>query len=130
MRKDNEGLGSKQNGRGFTKEKRFVVVALKDKDKQLYPSPSQYNSHVYNTISESTQYGKFHTRSSSFGPHDPSRDKYHNRQYYKELERGYTAGASPGPGAYEGHDKVKSLSHVRKSTDNSFTKVSFSKLYL
>lgn len=99
---------------------------MKDKDKQLYPAPSQYNAHVYNTISEATQYGKFFSRSSSFGPHDASRDKYHNRQYYKELERGYTAGASPGPGAYESHDKVKSLSHVRKSVDNSFTKVTFS----
>jgi len=113
---------------GFTKEKRFLVQHFKLRGKEFMPAPNQYNSHLHNTIS-STQSSQFFARSNSFGPNERDRfgkdaDKFNNKQYFKELDRGYLMSISPGPAAYQNNtENLKSLSHVRKSFDNSFTKV-------
>ena len=121
LKKDSEGVGMRRNGRGFTKEKRFVIVSMKNKDKIDYPAPSQYNSHMHNTIS--SNFGTFslgHRRSNT---NISNQDKYHSKIYFKELERCYNNSGSPGPGAYNNHDKVSRLSYIRNSHHNSFTKV-------
>lgn len=122
LRSDTESVGTKENGRRFTKEKRFAIMALKSRDKLETPAPGHYNSHMYNTLS-STKWEKFQSRTNSVDGSRSVQDKYHNKQYYKELERGYLQEASPGPGAYDSHNQFGTLSHVKKSVDNSFTKV-------
>ena len=121
LRQDSEALGKKLNGRGFTKEKRFVVVSLKNKDKLNTPAPSQYNAHMYNTIS--SNFGKFKLKDKDNSHNNSLQDKYHNNIYFKELERCYNNQTSPGPGAYDSHHKTANLSNVRRSAVNSFTKV-------
>lgn len=115
-------------GKGFTKEKRFLMQAKKEQETSLYPSPNHYNSNLYNTIS-STQYGKLLSRTNSMDAKnsfaDKSIEKFNKKQYYKELEKGYYHSISPGPGAYNiGGQLTKSLSYVRNSINTSFTKVS------
>lgn len=85
FRQDSESVGLKQNGRAFTKEKRFLIVSLKNKDKVHNPAPSHYNAHMYNTIS--SNFGSFCARNNSSDLRTSLKDKYHNKQYYKELER-------------------------------------------
>lgn len=122
LRQDTESVGAKDIGTKFTQEKRFAIVAMKSRDKLMTPAPGQYNSHEHNTMSK-TSLTLFHSRTNSFDARRNLRDKFNNKQYYKELERGYGNNASPGPGAYDSHNKFGSLSHVRKSNDNSFSKV-------
>jgi hypothetical protein len=122
LKHDTDSIGKKPNGRAFAQEKRFVVVALKDKDKEFYPAPSHYNSHFHNTIA-SSMFERGRT-GHSLDRNNLSKEKFNSKQYYKELERGYLNNHSPGPGAYNHHEKTKSLSYVRKSIDSSFTKVS------
>lgn len=117
----------KHNGRAFTKEKRFLIQAQKERNNTITPAPDHYNSHLYNSIS-STQYGRFFSRTNSLdarrSKENTTTEKFNKKQYYSELEKGYYHSISPGPGAYNnGTEITKSLSHVRKSFDPKFSKV-------
>ena len=85
LRQDSDSIGKRDAGKGFPKEKRFAIVAMKTKHKVDEPSPSQYNSHMYNTIS--SNFGLAGARKTNSETRLSLQDKYHNKQYYKELER-------------------------------------------
>jgi len=125
LEKDSNQVGSKLNGRGFTKEKRFVVVSLKDRDKAFYPSPSEYNPRFHRTVS-SHMFSKSQTLRHSVdlnkkrNPLDDSKSLKEGANHKSEL---ILKVATPGPGTYNSHEKTKTLSHVRRCRDNSFTKV-------
>ncbi|CAI2367039.1 unnamed protein product [Moneuplotes crassus] len=113
IKQDKSGLGSTQ-GRGFTKEKRFVVVAMKNRDKLSNPAPSHYNHHLHNTIS--SNFGNLRNKDRS------ATKKYHNKPDFKKQKGCYGNESSPGPGAYDNHLQTSSLSRMRRSHHNSFTK--------
>lgn len=123
MKKDTESFGFKKNGRGFTKEKRFMSARMKDKDKIANPAPSHYNSHMFNTIS--SNFGTYSLHQRRANTKVSFDNKYKNKLYFKELERCNINQHSPGPGAYNYQDKVLKLSYMRNSHHNSFTKVKY-----
>ena len=121
-------IDMKTTATGFSKEKRFLVQNQKEKQNALSPSPSQYNSNIYNTIS-STLYNKNSSRTGKLNLASSlscsNKNKFNTHMYYKELERGYYYSISPGPAAYKNSaDIIKSLSHTKNSASWSFPKVS------
>ncbi|CAI2368371.1 unnamed protein product [Moneuplotes crassus] len=120
LSQDMQGLGYRKNGRGFTKEKRFILVAMKSRDSKMNPAPSHYNHHLHNTISST--FGNYKDNNRNATTKISQEDKYHNRTYFKELERCYGNDTSPGPAAYDSHKVTTSLSNMRRAHHNSFTK--------